>query len=589
MASITSWHRLIPISRSSDFPTALATEVHDPMWMLARQHQMGELRGEDTGSPAFVRIGYKAAPLVDLVLTASPTSSTIVPLDPKKPFEAQILPEPFTDDLATQVELSLTFFQILTEAFPGTRAADIKAAFLAVQSQPQLPLQVPTADTFDPIDEGTSAFAAMTVGRALKGVEVYKLAKATPPTIPSEVASVLTGNEQQSLLNAYRAFVTWVEGTFGQIGAGDPKGWNPTQIDYDVKMRFGAGAGSVTVDVHPNENGSVDWTSFDLEATSNQPFTGVNISVAHEVPTHTRFPGMPAPRFWDFESGDIPWPDVDATRSEMAKLLLVDFAMLYSVDMFVVPLVLDVAKAVTIDTLVVYDVFGGRVVIDPVEAGRTGSNPDRFTLFTTAVPAATPAGTVTNFMCLPPGAGKALQHGPALEEVRFARDEVANMVWGIEAVTESLIGERRRGSERDAAVDEALPPPPLPATDAPLRYQVESKVPVNWIPFLIPQPAQAAQSTQLEKGATARAIAPQQPPVPVHAVGRILSPGGDATVPYRLNEEQVGRTGTRVERLVFGSRASDGKSYLWVARRRRVGGGETQSGLRFDAAQATET
>ena len=428
------------------------------------------------------------------------------------------------------MELSLTFFHILAEAFPiGDRASKIQSAFLSVHSLSQLPLPAPVEANFDPIDEGTTAFADMTVGRTLDGFEVYKLAKGTPPTpptIPTEVTAALNTGEDATLLMAYAAFVTWVEGTFGQIGSGDPKGWNPTQIDYDVKMRFGAGAASVTVDVHPNENGSVDWTSFDLEATTNQPFTGVPITVAHEVPTHTRFPGMPAPRFWDFESGDIPWPDVDATRSEMAKLLVVDFAMLYGVDMFVVPLVLDVAKAVTIDTLVVYDVFGGRVVVDPVEAGRTGSNPDRFTLFTTAVPAATPPGSITNFMCLPPGAGKALQHGPALEEIRFARDEVANMIWGIEAVTESRIGERRRGSERDAAVDAALPPPTPPATDAPLRYQVESKVPVNWIPFLIPLPPQSTQSTQLEKGATARAIdaTPPVPPVPVYAVGRILSP-----------------------------------------------------------------
>jgi hypothetical protein len=271
----------------------------------------------------------------------------------------------------------------------------------------------------------------------------------------------------------------------------------------------------------------------------------------------------------------------------MAKLLVVDFAMLYGVDMFVAPLLLDRGKAVTIDSLVVFDVFGGRVVVDPVEVTRAT---DRFTMFTTAVAdpsGATSTGTVTNFMCLPPGAGKALQHGPALEEVRFARDEVANMIWGIEAVTESPIGERRRGSERDAAVDAALPPPPPPATDAPLRYQVESKVPVNWIPFLIPQPPE--QTTQLEKGATARAVDGEPLPLPVHPVGRNLSPGGDPGAPYGVTEEQVGRTGTRVERLVFGARSSDGKSYLWVARRRRVGGGETQSGLRFDAAQTTET
>lgn len=583
--SITTWHRLVPISKSADFAAAIAAEVHDPMWMLARQHQIGELRAEDTGSPAFVRIGYKAAPLVDLVLTASPTNATTVPLDPMKPIEAQILPEPFTPDLATKVELGLTFFQILGEALTVPRVVVIRNAFLTVATL-QLKLTQPAPGDFNPTDEGTAAFVQMTAGRTLDGVALYLAAKAGQP-IPDAVSQVLTGTEPTTVANAYNAFVRWVEGAFGQIGTDDPKGWNASILDYDIKMRFGAAPATVTLDVHPNENGSVDWTSFDLEPTTNQPFSALPVQVAREIPTHTRFPGMPAPRYWDFESGDIPWPDVDTTRTELARLLVIDFAMLYGVDMFVVPLELSVGNAVTIDSLVVYDVFGGRVVVDPVETGRTGTKPDRFTMFTAAIVNVPADGAVTNFMVLPPGAGQALQHGPALEEVRFARDEVANMVWGIEAVTESPIGERRRGSERDAAVDAdpTLPPPQdPPATTAPLRYQVESKVPVHWIPFLNPL---TATSTKLEKGATVRASAGNL--LPIYAVGKILSPGGVNNAPYLLNEEQVARTGTRVERLVFGSRSRDGKSYLWVARRRRVGGGETQSGLRFDAAQPTET
>jgi hypothetical protein len=54
-------------------------------------------------------------------------------------------------------------------------------------------------------------------------------------------------------------------------------------------------------------------------------------------------------------------------------------------------------------------------------------------------------------------------------------------------------------------------------------------------------------------------------------------------------EERVSRAGAKVERLVFGARSQDGKSYIWTARRRRAGVGETQSGLRFDGAVPTET
>ncbi|HEY7372496.1 MAG TPA: hypothetical protein VIF57_10085 [Polyangia bacterium] len=578
-ASITTWHRLIPISRSADFGTALAAEVHDPMWMLARQHQIGELRGEDTGSPAFVRVGYKAAPLVDLVLT-NPTGDVTVSFDANKPIEAQILPEPFAPDLATKVEIGLTFFQILHEAITDQdRADEIQAKFLTVTTSPlKLPAAAPA--NFDPIDDSTNAFMSIALGRTLDGVALYPLAQAR--TIPSEVSSImpaLTVDEVTAIGGAYDAFVRWVDATFGKIGTTDPDGWNPQTLDYDVKLRFGGPTATVTLDVHPNENGSVDWTSFDKEATTNDPFMPLDIQVAREIPTHVRFPGMPAPRYWDFESGELPWPDVDAMKTELARLLVIDFAMLYSIDMFVVPLDLAVSNAVAIDSVVVYDVFGGRIGIDAVEAGRAAQVPDRFTMYSTAAP----TGAVAGFMVVPPGAGRALQHGPVLEEVRFARDEVANMVWGIEAVTQSRIGERRRGSERDAAVDATLKAPdPLPPTDAPLRYQIESSVPVHWIPFL---PPASDPVTTLEKAVIVRASESQLLQIP--AAGKILNPSTLAK--YTVFEERVSRPGARVERLVFGARSQDGKSYVWTARRRRAGVGETQSGLRFDGAVSTET
>jgi hypothetical protein len=577
--SITSWHRLIPISRSADFTTAIAAEVHDPLWMLSRQHRIGELQGQDAGSPAFVRVGTKTSPLSKLILTSG-TGSTTVTLDANKPIEAQILPEPQSPDLATRVELGLTFFQILGEAF-GARAGDISVAFRKVLT---LKLTQPSdTDTpFDPVDQGTTAFASMTIGgQAIDGVKVY--AQAQPPTIPSEVEAILQSGESATLLAAYQAFVTWVKATFGQVDVTDPPGWNPSLLDYDVQMQFG-GANTVTLKVEPNENGAVDWTSFDLTSQVADPFAALTAQVTHGVPMTVRFPGMPAPRFWDFESGELPWPDVDATRTELLRLLVVDFAMLYGVDWFVLPLDIPVANAAKIDTVVVYDVFGGLTVVDPVEAGRTvqaPATPDRFTMYSTAAP----NGGVAGFMVLPPAAGTALQQGTVLEEVRFARDEMADMVWGIEAVTESRIGERRRGTERDAAVDAAATPTPPPSSTDPLRYQVESKIPVQWIPFLIPDTG--PPSTVFLEGSALRPPKGVGSPIAVPPAGKILRPIGIPN--YQIFQEQVPRSGARVQRLAFGARALDGKSYFWIGRRRRAGAGETQSGLRFDAPLPTQT
>lgn len=577
MASITTWHRLTPISRrSSDFETALAAEIHDPLWFLARQRQTGEMRGEDTGSPAFVRIAYKPAELTEAVLTPRDGQAVTIPLDAIKPFEAQILAEPYPDDLGMRAELGVTFFNILDEAFGRQVAEPIKAAFL-LATEVALSLPEPADVDFNPIDDGSRAFARLTLGKTIDGVRTYGLAKQQPPGIPDSVAAAVTGQEA-TFLQAYAAFVSWVDKTFGPIGTTDPEGWNPSRLDYDVKLRFGVES-PMTVAVHPNETGGVDWSSFDIETPSAVPFASVPPTIVHEVPTHVRFPGMPAPRFWDFESADLPWPNIDVAPPELARLMVVDFAMLYGVDWFVAPLELDAGHAVQIASLVVYDVFDGRTVIERIEEDRKKQPPDRFTLFSTAAP----GGAVGNFMVLPPLAGSALQYGTPLEEVRFARDEVANMAWGIEAVTQSRIGERRRGVERDAAVDAAASPlDPPPPTTAPLRYGVASKVPSHWIPLLMPNDP---NPTSLEKAAALQILPAGPRPVP--ALGKIMNPTGVAN--YRIFDEEVPKVGARVERVVYRSRSYDGKSYLWVARRKRPGSGETQSGLRFDSALPTET
>ncbi len=51
MPSITSWMRLEPVSRNVEMKTSLQARIYDPLWLLARQWQLGEFQGEDNGSP----------------------------------------------------------------------------------------------------------------------------------------------------------------------------------------------------------------------------------------------------------------------------------------------------------------------------------------------------------------------------------------------------------------------------------------------------------------------------------------------------------------------------------------------------------
>ena len=47
---------LEPRARQEDFSRSLRAEVYDPLWMLTRQWQFGELKGEDTGSAIFAKV-----------------------------------------------------------------------------------------------------------------------------------------------------------------------------------------------------------------------------------------------------------------------------------------------------------------------------------------------------------------------------------------------------------------------------------------------------------------------------------------------------------------------------------------------------
>ena len=51
--TITTWNRLEGRPRSQSFECALQAEVRDALWMLTKQWQMGEFRGDDAGSPVF--------------------------------------------------------------------------------------------------------------------------------------------------------------------------------------------------------------------------------------------------------------------------------------------------------------------------------------------------------------------------------------------------------------------------------------------------------------------------------------------------------------------------------------------------------
>jgi hypothetical protein len=562
--SITTWNRVEPRPRVPKVKASLRAEIRDPAWLLGRQWQLGEFAGEDAGSPAFADLSYRVAELRQWTV-----GTVSAAFNDKAPLERQALAELHSPDQATRVELGQVFFRILDDRYaPQAIPQVVKDAF-----KQAAPIQEEKGTEFNALEESTRQFQLVVLTRAADGVEILTLAQAG--TVPDGIDDQ---NDKDKVGLAYPDFIAWVKRVFGAIGTDPPAAWDPQRLENRLTITAGpADAPSAVLAVQPDADGRLEWSSFELASQSSDPFAGTIPEPALRVaPTHVRFPGMPANRFWDFEEGELAFPDIDIEKRDLQKLLVVDFALIHGVDWFVLPLELPVGKIVRIDSLVVRDVFGGRTTVERADEVGKPPGTTRWTIFSVAQPGA----GLASFTIVPPSAGPGVLVGPIVEDVRFARDEMANMAWAIERATEGRLGEPRPGSERDAAADAATPAPP-PGTvspTVPLKYQIESKVPLNWIPLVgVPDPARPP-AIQLQKARVLRPGADKQPAA-VPPIGKILKPE-----PYFLPEEEIPRAGLRVERVVFRARWTDGSAHLWVARRRRGGAGETQSGLRFDAA-----
>jgi hypothetical protein len=259
-----------------------------------------------------------------------------------------------------------------------------------------------------------------------------------------------------------------------------------------------------------------------------------------------------------------------------------DFMLVQGNDWFMVPFAQQVGTLVQVDQLLVRDVFGEWTRVDRADAAGAPGGAG-WTMFSTTAPDR-PTGLAEWFL-LPPGALRSTLDGPDLEEVRFVRDEQANLVWAIETTTEDGTGRPWPGRER--ALDLPDEPPPAPPTTAPLRYRLQTGVPVNWIPLVPVQIDATRRAVALERAAMRRRI--DGALRTVRPAGRILNPTNlaDRNI-YRVREEQIARTGVRLFRADRRTRWTDGSTHLWTSRRRRAAEGEVVSGLKYDLGERTD-
>lgn len=603
--SVTQWNRVEGRPRTAAFDAALRAEVRDGLWMLSRQWQMGEFQGDDAGAPILAQMRLDHTRLTKTKLGEDPVEDIVDPL----PLEARVerLHTTFTRGgrkIAYDLRLMLGRRWLKTIAAIGDHADAFRTAYPIAAPEPSL------AEDAD-ICAHPSSFAMLSAvaGRAMDGGALYQHLK-TPGALASD--GLALGADAAAIDLQGPRLVAWFERLISQPPEDHDGAWTPDRLEYQFQCSAPVTEEAAKVySAREFYSGRLDWWSLDVEPNATRldtppddgsPLPPEDISVLGSevrtvIPTALTYDGMPSPRWWAFEDGRVNFGAVNAATTDLAKLMFIEFALVYSNDWFLAPFTAPAGTIATLRGCAVTNTFGERYWIRPAGAG-LDDDPRRFTLFTSSIAgdARTPADTS---LLLLPTAPMVLD-GPALEEIVFLRDEMANMVWGVEKTVPLPDGSTRPGLEagratrayfeRLLAESAAVDPDPERESVADIRYRVMNSVPENWIPFIPARTPGSDRAIRLQRAAMPRVMeGDPDDPKRVHPQTLLLRPGLDQTPkqPYFVQEEEVSREGVRVVRNFQRTRWRDGRVVVWCGVRKVVGRGEGSSGLGFDRIIST--
>jgi hypothetical protein len=618
------YSRLEPRPRQTDFDRALRAELHDPLWLLARQWQFGEFKGEDAGSAVLAKVAVRAAPVGDIIAAGRVWSVVGDPI----PLETHVERLPITFDPVACAHAGRVLLDLLDARgaeFDGLNPAKPYAAERARYRDAfrrQYSFELPPTPDANPDHalavtrvrsnaRGYAAIAAL-AGRAVNGVALYRSLPAGPvswPSLPATLALEIVPEHAELVRAAIEEFRDWFAATYSEPPADADPAWNPAQLEYQFMARVPRANGIDAILVADEyDSGRLDWYAFDLgpkplgsafDAAANSGETVFSV-----IPAPAEFPGMPRPRWWQLEDSSVDLGSIRAAATDVAKVLVAEFALLYGNNWFVIPCRQEIGTLAEIEALVVTDVFGIRTLIRPVNqgSGAVWTAWDFFSLSRRETPGV-PGSTVGAHLFLPPSVST-VDEGAPVESVAFLRDEMSNLVWAVETRVPDGLGRSRDGNDsarqlRNALVrlaedlDQAegvMPPPALDSPPPPLRYVFGTTVPENWIPLVPVHKPLQNRAIRLQRASMPRFFRGDVRPVrPTTDILRIGLAADDRQIQsWFLEEEEVPREGTVVESSFQRTRWLGGRTVVWLGRRGRSGRGVGGSGLRYDMVNQTK-
>jgi hypothetical protein len=597
LPTITLWNRLEGRPRTVDFDRALRAEVRDALWMISKQWQMGEFIGDDAGSPVLAKALLETTRLTKYQAGSEPAE----PLSTDVPLEVTVENRPIAfrragRDISLDIRLLMgrQWLRLVEPVGPGMRAAYI-AQYGIAKPDPASP-----ADAH--ICAHSTAWQQFSAagGRCMDGYALLEHLEAAPGnTAHDGIAAADTQQKRDDIDALVPRWIEWFRRLVEQPVERANPSWQPEALEHRFACAAPWRGGEKVLIAEEYFHGHLDWYNLDIDPTRATLDGDADAAPDPErfitrtfVPTSVTFGGMPHPRWWTFEDWKTNLGFVRPDTTDLNKLLLLDFMLIFANDWFVLPVTLPVGGLTEVHGLVVTNVFGEQTW---VQAAGRGADEDwqRWNMYTMAVHGNedVPADMATVLL---PVAAK-VQESKPLEEIHLLRDEIANMVWGVETRVPLPTGRGHTGSEAgyefrgklQQLVFAAHPPgggPPLEPV-APIRYQIVNSVPEHWVPFVPVHRDTQMREIQLQRASMPR-ILENDPDVPRKVEPRtsLLREGLDEATPrpYFVHEEEVTRAGITVRLSWQRTRGPDGRVHTWLGIRKQTGRGGGSSGLAFD-------
>src|SRR6185503_496703 len=215
---ITIWNRLEGRPRADKFERALRAEVRDALWMLTRQWQMGELEGDDAGSPVFAKVRVETTRLRKY----QPANGPVEKFDETIPLEAHVERMPVSFNLAKQ-EMLLDIRLLAGRHWLKLITALAPTPLSEIISQYSIHNPNPTDPNDAPIVAHVEAWSNFDAAQQrMDGIKLYVHLKGGGRA--SDDIPALAGLEPEADKIAER-FVAWFEKLFYQPATPDSNAW----------------------------------------------------------------------------------------------------------------------------------------------------------------------------------------------------------------------------------------------------------------------------------------------------------------------------------------------------------------------------